>query len=55
MQQIELELSVGDVVRIDNHWLTVVELDGDEVLFRLSDSLGGLDDYGEPEFEVRPR
>ncbi|MDZ4688417.1 MAG: hypothetical protein SH850_25365 [Planctomycetaceae bacterium] len=37
MQQIELELAAGDVVRIGDHWLTVVEFDGDEVLFRLSD------------------
>ncbi|HUQ71183.1 MAG TPA: hypothetical protein VM165_16770 [Planctomycetaceae bacterium] len=52
MQQIELELAAGDVVRIGDHWLTVVEFDGDEVLLRLSD----LDsDADGSTFDLRPR
>ena len=54
MQQIELELAVGDAVRIGDRWLTVVELDGDEVLFRLSDTGGELFDEDSP-YDLRPR
>lgn len=52
MQHLELDLAVGDVVRIGDRWLTVMELDGDEVLFQLTDG-DGYD--SEPTFELRPR
>lgn len=31
----ELELNVGDVVRVGNHLVTVVEIHGDEVTFKV--------------------
>jgi hypothetical protein len=54
VQQIELELAVGEAVRIGDRWLTVVELDGEEVLFRLSDADGDLFD-DEFSYDLRPR
>lgn len=38
MREVELELSVGDVLRIGDYTVTVVDLDGAEVSFRVDDS-----------------
>ncbi len=38
MQPIELEVSVGDVIRIGNHLVTIVEIHDDEVTFKVVDS-----------------
>lgn len=38
VQPIELEVSVGDVIRIGEHVVTVVEIHDDEVLFKVIDS-----------------
>lgn len=38
MQPIELEVSVGDVIRIGDHLVTVVEIHDDEVTFKVVDS-----------------
>lgn len=35
MQEHELELSVGDVVRIGTYTVTVIDVDGPEVSFRI--------------------
>lgn len=33
-----VELAVGDVLRIGDHTLTVIDIDGSEVSFRLDDA-----------------
>jgi hypothetical protein len=38
VQPIEFELSVGDVLRIGEHLVTVVEIHDDEVTFKVVDS-----------------
>jgi len=54
VQQIELELAVGEAIRIGDRWLTLVELDGEDVLFRLSEADG--DSFGdESTYDLRPR
>ncbi|MBW3540982.1 MAG: hypothetical protein KY476_11985 [Planctomycetes bacterium] len=40
MQEYELELSVGDVLVIGNRTITVVDIDGPEVSFRVDDADG---------------
>ncbi len=35
MHEQEVELCVGDVVRIGDHLLTVVDIDGEDVSFRM--------------------
>ena len=35
MHDQEVELAVGDVVRIGNHLLTVIDIDGEDVSFRI--------------------
>lgn len=35
MHEQEVELAVGDVVRIGDHLLTVIDIDGDDVSFRI--------------------
>lgn len=52
MQQSEIELSVGDVLRMGNHLVTVVEIHEDEVIFKVVDS-AHLDDDCFP--VLRPR
>ncbi|HET6425099.1 MAG TPA: hypothetical protein VFG20_15540 [Planctomycetaceae bacterium] len=52
MQQSELELSVGDVLRVGNHLVTVVEIHEDEVIFKVVDA-AHLD--GEFSPVLRPR
>lgn len=37
MQEYELQLSIGDVVRIGNVTLTVIDIEGDEVSFRIDE------------------
>jgi hypothetical protein len=37
VQEYELQLSVGDVVRIGNVTLTVMDIEGDEVSFRIDE------------------
>lgn len=37
MQPIELELAVGDILRIGEHLVTVVEIHDDEVTFKIVD------------------
>ena len=39
MPEITLELAVGDVLVIGNHTLTVIDIDGLEVHFRIDDEL----------------
>lgn len=48
----ELELNVGDVVRVGNHLVTVVEIHGDEVTFKVVNA-AHLDEDVTP--VVRPR
>lgn len=38
MPELTIELSVGDVVQIGNQLLTVIDVDGDEVSFRIDDA-----------------
>jgi hypothetical protein len=52
VQPTELELTVGDVVRVGNHLVTVVEIHGDEVTFKLVD-MAHMDD--DSTLVVRPR
>lgn len=52
MQQRELELSVGDVVRVGNHLVTVVEIHGDEVTFKVVNTAHHDEDDGPV---LRPR
>lgn len=54
MQQIELELNVGDVVRIGDQLLTVVEIDGEAALFALTSADGDDNDDALP-VTLRPR
>ena len=42
---IEIELSVGDVLQIGDHIVTIVDIDGQEVSFR-------IDDRGESPIEI---
>ena|GEM_PF-3333320 len=37
MQEFEMELAVGDTVQIGEHLFTVVDIDGDEVSFRIEE------------------
>jgi hypothetical protein len=55
VQQIELELAVGDVVTIGEHRLAVVELDGDQVLFQLCDADADDFHFDASSYEYRPR
>lgn len=34
-QSLEMELSIGDTIQIGNQFLTVVDIEGDEILFQL--------------------
>lgn len=42
MPEITLELAVGDVLVIGNRTLTVIDIDGSEVHFRVDDDLSAL-------------
>jgi hypothetical protein len=42
MPEITLELAVGDVVVIGNRTLTVIDIEGSEVHFRVDDDLSAL-------------
>jgi hypothetical protein len=47
MRESGVELAVGDSVQLDNHLLTVMDINGDEITFRLDragDGDPGLDD-----------
>lgn len=35
MRQSEVELAIGDSVRVEDHLLTVIDIHGDEITFRL--------------------
>lgn len=35
MRQSDVELAIGDSVRVDDHILTVVDIQGEEITFRL--------------------
>ncbi|QDU09492.1 hypothetical protein V202x_28670 [Gimesia aquarii] len=35
VQSLELELSIGDTIQIGDQFLTVVDIEGDEILFQL--------------------
>ena len=37
MRELEFELAVGDTVLIDDQILTVVDIDGEDISFRLED------------------
>ncbi len=52
MQPIEMELSVGDVLRIGEHVVTVVEIHDDEVTFKVVDS---MHTHGDTPPILRPR
>lgn len=34
-QSLEMELSIGDTIQVGNQFLTVVDIEGDEILFQL--------------------
>jgi hypothetical protein len=52
VQQSEIELSIGDVLRVGNHLVTVVEIHEGEVIFKVVDA-AHLDDDLFP--VLRPR
>lgn len=35
MRQFEVELAIGDSVRVEDHVLTVIDIHGDEITFRM--------------------
>ncbi len=57
MQERELELSVGDVVQIGNQLLVVVDIENEQVTFRIDDSevVECVAPTGHSEFNGRPR
>lgn len=46
-QSLEMELSIGDTIQIGNQFLTVVDIEGDEILFQLDSG-----DQQEPNSEL---
>lgn len=52
MQQFDLELTVGDVLRVGEHLVTVVEIHDDEVTFKV---VSTLHVNGDESPVVRPR
>jgi hypothetical protein len=35
MRQFDVELAIGDSVRVEDHLLTVIDIQGDDITFRL--------------------
>ena len=52
-QFLELDLSVGDVIQIDDHIITVLDINGPEVSIRIDDvELCLVTTAGSPEYEL---
>lgn len=62
MDQHEVELAIGDTFQVGHHTFTVIDIDGDDVSFRVERCSGTLDsaalacsDTAAPAFSTRPR
>lgn len=55
MQEIELELTVGDVLQIGERTVTLIDINGPEIIFRIdeADSVDFIPEQSDPVFLPR--